>query len=197
MKHCHDCNTKKPLSDFNKRRASKDGLQPRCRVCDNIRSTNRHALKADDARAYYQKNKQRITQVQLKYQSKKYKTDPEYNLMTRMRRRVMSALDGIGKDCSTIKLLGCTARQFREHIESQFTVGMAWNQRGQWHIDHRIPVSAFDMTKPKHQKYAFHYSNTQPLWAEDNLQKADKYCPAELKKYLASTLMEYRKKGKR
>ena len=196
-KNCSDCNTEKPLSDFNKRRASKDGLQNRCRVCDNIRSTNRHALKADDARAYYQKNKKRITQVQLKYQRKKYKTNPEYNLIVRTRRRVMTALDGIGKDASTMELLGCTARQFREHIESQFVDGMGWNQRGKWSVDHKIPISAFDMTKPKHQRYAFHWSNCQPLWTHENLSKADKYCPKELKKYLASTLMEYREKGER
>lgn len=197
MKHCPDCNTAKPASEYNKRRASKDGLQPKCRACDNIRSLNRYALKAEDAREYYQRNKKRITQVQLKYQKKRYENDPEYNLIRRTRRRVINALDGIGKDASTMELLGCTARQFREHIESQFVDGMAWGQRGSWSVDHYIPISAFDMTKPKHQRYAFHWSNCQPLWTHENLSKADKYCPKELKKYLASPLMEYREKGKR
>ena len=42
-------------------------------------------------------------------------------------------------------------------------------------IDHIIPCAAFDLTKPENQKKCFHYSNTQPLWAKDNLRKGDKY----------------------
>jgi ribosomal protein L44E len=33
MKHCKGCDTAKPVTDFNKNRSSKDGLQYRCRQC--------------------------------------------------------------------------------------------------------------------------------------------------------------------
>ena len=38
MKLCLDCGETKSHSEFNRHRAKPDGLQPRCRVCDNIRS---------------------------------------------------------------------------------------------------------------------------------------------------------------
>jgi hypothetical protein len=35
-KACSKCKEHKPLSAFNVRKASKDGLQPRCKHCDNL-----------------------------------------------------------------------------------------------------------------------------------------------------------------
>ena len=37
MKHCRSCNTDKPLCLFNKHKSRKDGLQVRCRVCQNTK----------------------------------------------------------------------------------------------------------------------------------------------------------------
>ena len=44
-----------------------------------------------------------------------------------------------------------------------------------WHIDHIRPCASFDLTDPEQQKQCFHYTNLQPLWAEDNLRKSDKW----------------------
>jgi len=45
-----------------------------------------------------------------------------------------------------------------------------------WHIDHIIPVSAFNFTKPEHIDFnkCWALSNLQPLWAEENLSKHKK-----------------------
>lgn len=76
----------------------------------------------------------------------------------------------------SMELLGCTIEQIRDHLESQFTEGMTWDNmgRGGWHIDHIIPCAFFDLTKPSHQKVCFNYQNLQPLWASDNCSKGDK-----------------------
>lgn len=71
------------------------------------------------------------------------------------------------KYLSSIKLLGCSIKFYKEYLESKFTKGMNWenNKFYGWHIDHIIPCNSFDLTDPEQQKICFHYTNTQPLWA--------------------------------
>jgi hypothetical protein len=51
---------------------------------------------------------------------------------------------------------------------------MAWDNYGEWHLDHVIPLAHFDLTSPAQVKAACNYRNLQPLWASDNLSKGDK-----------------------
>ena len=44
-----------------------------------------------------------------------------------------------------------------------------------WHIDHIIPCDWFDMNKPEEQAICFHWSNLQPLWADENLEKKARF----------------------
>lgn len=52
---------------------------------------------------------------------------------------------------------------------------MSWDNYGRggrkWQIDHIKPCAYFDLTKPEDQRKCFHYSNLQPLWQKDNLEK--------------------------
>jgi hypothetical protein len=82
-----------------------------------------------------------------------------------------------GKKCSrTMDLVGCSIEELRKHLELQFQQGMNWYNHGifGWHIDHILPCSSFDLNDPIQQKECFHYSNLQPLWAKDNMQKRAK-----------------------
>jgi hypothetical protein len=45
-----------------------------------------------------------------------------------------------------------------------------WAHRG-WHLDHIRPLASFDLTDESQLKEAIHYTNLQPLWAEDNIRK--------------------------
>lgn len=64
------------------------------------------------------------------------------------------------------------------HLERQFLPGMTWENHGRfgWHIDHIIPLSAFNFETPDHIdfKRAWALSNLQPLWWQDNLKKRAK-----------------------
>jgi len=75
------------------------------------------------------------------------------------------------KFTSSLELLGADIDTVRQHLESQFKEGMSWDNRGEWHIDHVIPCCKFDLTDIEEQKKCFHYTNLQPLWAKENLQK--------------------------
>ena len=125
---------------------------------------------------YRTENRERINESQYKYKKNKIKTDHTFKLVENLRRRVLLAIKGTGKSATTLELLGCSADTARQHLEDQFTEGMCWDNHGLygWHIDHIIPCASFDMTDPEQQKECFHYTNLQPLWAEDNLRKSDK-----------------------
>jgi len=95
----------------------------------------------------------------------------------RLRDRIYKALKKQNaKKCkSTSILIGTSIKEFKQHIESQFSEGMSWDNHGEWHIDHIRPLSSFDLTQKAEQLKAFHYTNCQPLWAKDNIRKSNKY----------------------
>lgn len=51
---------------------------------------------------------------------------------------------------------------------------MTWAKfmAGQIHIDHRVPLSAFNLGDDLEFKAAWAMTNLQPLWAVDNVKKA-------------------------
>jgi hypothetical protein len=76
------------------------------------------------------------------------------------------------------ELVGWTVDDLKQHLESQFTEGMTWDNHGQvgWHIDHKIPVSSFNITSYKCNdfKKCWSLNNLQPLWYDDNIRKGNK-----------------------
>ena len=91
-----------------------------------------------------------------------------------LRRRTHHAFKnkGYSKNTKTQKMLGIDWEVAKQHIERQFTKGMNWNNQGEWHIDHIMPLAS--ASTPERLKELCHYTNLQPLWAEDNLNKSDK-----------------------
>lgn len=73
-------------------------------------------------------------------------------------------------------LVGYKIEALKEHLENLFKEGMSWNNYGQWHIDHIIPLKFFkyDSTDDVEFKYCWSLYNLQPLWKKDNHCKNDK-----------------------
>jgi hypothetical protein len=99
----------------------------------------------------------------------------EEQIRKNLRCRINEAIRGRTKRPSIVVLLGCSMKQFFKIITLRFLPGMTWDNYGVkgWHIDHIVPLSAFDLSDPKQLKIACHYTNLQPLWAIDNLRKGD------------------------
>ena len=189
-KICKKCKEEKEICEFYNSRKSKDGKRSRCKKCLNLQNT-----------LYVKKNKDRVNTIKQKYvdnnkekvkQSKKewfdknpnyrnewtinnYKNDFLFRLVNIMRARTRLFLKSknIRKKNNTFEIVGCSPEFLKEYIEKQFTEGMNWDLFGSHiHIDHIIPLS-FAKTEEEAYKLC-HYTNLQPLWAEDNLKKSNK-----------------------
>ena len=125
----------------------------------------------DYRKKYREANKKRIAEYNLQYANERRASDPMFALKDRCRRRIRSALTGQGfsKRASTKDILGCTYDELMQHMESQFTEGMSWDNRSEWHVDHIIPLAS---AQTEDEILALcHYTNLQPLWAGENLLK--------------------------
>lgn len=125
---------------------------------------------------WYKKNKDYQIKKTADYIKNKYNRNIEFRILCCLRSRLNCAITNGYKNTSTINLLGCTIEEFKKHLKSQFQPGMTWKNYGRkgWHIDHIKPCDSFDLSDPEQQKLCFHYTNLQPLWAEDNLSKSNK-----------------------
>jgi hypothetical protein len=95
-------------------------------------------------------------------------------IVRRKREQFRGLLKTAKKGGSNIKsgLIGCTTKELRHHIESQFTRLMSWDNHGTcWQVDHIIPCAAFDHTRKRNIKKCWHWTNLQPLYAEENHAK--------------------------
>jgi len=125
------------------------------------------------------------------YRAQRLQTDLSFRFVQKLRNRYNQALKRLQtqKTTSVTKLAGCSISDLRAHIETQFQPGMTWDNwaRDGWHLDHIKPIASFD--RPDHPD-CWHYSNLQPLWAEDNLKKGARLaaCPQHSKASLAQAV---------
>lgn len=128
------------------------------------------------SRESYQRNRENNVRRSVENVRKKLKTDPVFKMEHRLRTRMWLAVKG-KRDSKCIRnYVGCDINKLKEHLESQFTEGMSWNNYGYrgWHIDHIKPCASFDLSNDSEVKECFHYSNLQPLWFKDNLTKGSR-----------------------
>lgn len=151
MKNCTVCKESKQITEFYKDTSRSDGHEHRCKKCSNKKKHRRSAVRMQE--------------------------DPKYRLREKLSEKVRDAVmlrKGF-KSEQVMDLIGCTIPEMRQHLESKFTEGMSWDNYGQWHMDHIIAVSHFDLADIAQRKQCFHYTNTQPLWGKDNEKKSNHF----------------------
>lgn len=161
-KVCCNCKEWRSLDDYNYCKDHWDNLRNDCKICLG---------------KYRKENSGEFYKYYKVYEKNRKQTDPEFKLAKNLRSRLGKAISQIKaeKSDSTLNLTGCTIKELKNYLEEQFTEGMTWDNHGDWHIDHIKPICAFDLSSEEEQKRCFHFTNLQPLWAEDNLSKGGKY----------------------
>lgn len=186
LKRCPACKETKPLNSEYWHRL-RGGFTSECKLCrrafhkdyrtkNKDKFCNNPEVRKKDREVYKDYYKQYYT----KWRQRRSASDIEFRLKANLKGRIWHALRGGQKSKRTMVLLGCSIEEFKIYLESQFTEGMSWENYGEWHVDHKKPCAAFDLTDPDQQLLCFHHTNMQPLWAFDNLSKGSNF---EGKKY--------------
>lgn len=200
MKICKKCTIEKEISEFGKLSSSHDGKRSQCKKCVNFylkknrseeakqkkiqynklyRVKNRELINTK-IKIYYKKNPDKKVKSSLdyfnQYHKNRYKIDILFKLSKILRSRLnkIIKLNNINKKNNTFNIVGCSPQFLKKYLENKFTEGMSWDNYGfyGWHIDHIIPLSS---AKTEEEIYKLtHYTNLQPLWAEDNRKKFNK-----------------------
>lgn len=104
--------------------------------------------------------------------------DPFHKLMCVMRSHLAGSIRTPKGKHKWEAFVGYGQAELIEHLEKHFTAGMTWDNYGRkgWHIDHIIPISAFNFTCVNDYdfKRCWALSNLRPMWAFDNISKGAK-----------------------
>jgi hypothetical protein len=181
---------------YNKRKDTSDGYVNDCRECrlkykKNYRKNNKEFLK-EKRKEYYWNNRELQLKKSGEWRKKnnrewkknnrerinnnkkeRLKTDPLFKMKVTIRKTIRKSFKrkGWNKNSKTQKLLGCSFPEFKTYIEELFQEGMSFDNYGEWHYDHIVPLSTATCEDDLFRLN--HYTNLQPLWAEDNLRKSN------------------------
>lgn len=178
---CPRCKMERNIHNTGTDRRRKNGLQTYCKKC-----CREYRIKTDYDKLYHFKNREKLNAKNRKYQSEnkdkirkyinnKHKTNWNFRISKNLRNRTYLAFIGFCKSQSIMDLIGCTIEELWVKLELQFKPGMTKENYGEngWDIDHKIPISFFNLSDPVEQKQCFHYWNLQPMWHKDNLIKGN------------------------
>jgi hypothetical protein len=110
---------------------------------------------------------------------KRRSENPKYRLRMNISCSVWQSLKRVNscKAAGWQSFVGYSLNQLKTHLERQFLPGMTWENYGKWHIDHKLPVTSFNFTSSADEdfKRCWALENLQPLWAEQNRRKGNRW----------------------
>lgn len=139
---------------------------PRVKYCQDCRILQKKGALPEMRKKYLEYRKS--------YEKERRAVDPVFDLTLRVRGSIADSIKRMGytKRNRCHQILGCDWQFLKGYIEAKFWPGMTWENRGQWEIDHIVPISSAvtedDVIRLNH------YTNLQPLWASDNRSKGAK-----------------------
>ena len=196
-KKCSKCGFEKDTSEFHRDKRCKDGLYSHCKEC--AREYTRKYAKENRGRLkqlqkeWRERNKEKIKQWNADFKAAQGDYVKEYNRIYQLDRyhsvpkvklhnnvACMVRLSLHGKKAGNVleTILGYTTEDLMKHIENQFDDKMTWDNYGEyWHIDHIKPQSLFNFESFEDDEFkeCWGLDNLQPLSAEENRKKSNKY----------------------
>ena len=127
---------------------------------------------------YRKNNVDKIRQIKRDYERNRKATDPLYKLISNFRTAIYQVLkeSNVEKNGHYFDILGYTPEELINHLEKQFTEGMTWENYGEFHVDHKLPISSFNIKEIGDEEFmrCWCLDNLQPMWGEENIRKSNK-----------------------
>ena len=116
--------------------------------------------------------------------------EPTEKFKRYIRTRIYNCLRYKNKNKHSIDYLGCSSVDYFKWIFSYNTCYNLDNHGKEWHIDHVIPLSNFDLNDESQQLIAFNWRNTMPLSIKENLTKNNRILKEQIATHYAK-IIEY------
>ena len=127
---------------------------------------------------YREKNIDKIRQIKRDYERNRKARDPIYKLISNFRTAIYTVLkeSNVDKYGHYFDILQYTPEQLITHLELQFKDDMSWDNYGIWHVDHKLPITSFDIQEMGDKEFMSCWSldNLQPMWGIENIRKSNK-----------------------
>lgn len=133
-----------------------------CRYCDTVKPTERfrhNRLKCRDCE----------------------RDEPVEKFKRYIRTRIYNCLRYKNKVKHAIDYLGCSTDEYVRWMLSYNPDYTLDNNGKEWHTDHVIPISRFDLNNVEEQFLAFNWRNTMPLSCQENLSKNNRINVTQIK----------------
>jgi predicted transcriptional regulator len=127
---------------------------------------------------YQEKNIDKIRKTKRDYERNRKATDPLYKLISNFRTAIYTVLkeSNVDKYGHYFDVLQYTPEELIVHLEKQFQDDMTWDNYGVWHVDHKLPITSFDIQEMGDDEFmkCWCLDNLQPMWGEENIRKSNK-----------------------
>ena len=108
--------------------------------------------------------------------------DPISKIIRCVRTRILISIKQ--KNDHTVEYLGCNCSDYLKWLLTNNKKYTYENHGKDWHIDHVIPLSSFNLTDENEQKIAFNWRNTMPLSVKENLSKNNKIIKEQIEQHV-------------
>jgi len=127
---------------------------------------------------YREKNIDKIREVKRTYERTRKANDPLYKLISNFRTAIYQVLkeNNVDKNGHYFEILKYSPDELISHLENKFKDGMTWDNYGEWHVDHILPITSFNIQEIGDNEFmkCWSLNNLQPMWGKENIKKSNK-----------------------
>ncbi len=172
---CVKCNSYKEWSEFSNLKGGFNRKNSSCKNCDLKRvmdyywkNREREILRN---RKYKKENRSKINKTRRRYEKNKLKNDKKYRLYNKIRLRIHSGI--LNKSKRTMEYVGCSIDFLVDYLNevSEINFNEYIDGRGNYHLDHIIPIKFFDLSKEEEVEKCWNYKNLRIITKDENLSR--------------------------